>query len=163
MEYADTHTHAHTHEVIQKEIFTNDKNCHRNGDIRREICLWGLYVAYTLQKLWFTAYSRRIPVGLWGLASTPRNSPDFSTLERSRGMGLHLTEFRDALFSFALQTLTCSFLPQSKKAFLISCFLMKPSDLASAIFKEDTGRAQFGYREMHKKLRKKLRKTGSIF
>lgn len=51
MEYADTHTHAHTHEVIQKEIFTNDKNCHRNGDIRREICLWGLYVAYTLQKL----------------------------------------------------------------------------------------------------------------
>lgn len=49
MEYADTHTH--THEVIQKEIFTNDKNCHRNGDIRRETCLWDLYVAYTLQKL----------------------------------------------------------------------------------------------------------------
>lgn len=76
-------------------------------------------------------------------------------------MGLHLTEFRDALFSFALQTF--SFLPQSKKAFLISCFLMKPSDLASAIFKEDTGRAQFGYRQMHKKLRKEAEKDRKHF
>lgn len=73
-------------------------------------------------------------------------------------MGLHLTKFRDALFSFALQTLTWSFLPKSKKAFLISCFLMKPSDPVSAIFKEDAGRAQFRHREIHKKRRKEAEK-----
>lgn len=59
----------------------------------------------------FKGYSRRTPAGIWGLDSSPRNSPDFLTLERSRGMWLHLTRFGDALFSFALQTLTCSCLP----------------------------------------------------
>lgn len=49
-------------------------------------------------------------------------------------MWLHLTMFRDPLFSFALHT---SCLPKNRKV-LISCSQMKPSDSVSAIFKEGT-------------------------
>lgn len=63
-----------------------------------------------LQKYVSEVFMLYTPCESCDLKLTLRNSPDFLTLERSRGMGLHLTKFRDALFSFVLQTLTCSFL-----------------------------------------------------
>lgn len=116
MEYADTHTHT---KIYTKKYLQMIKIATRmavlEGKCVSVFCMWHT-PCRSCEGIRFKACSGRMPVGIWGLARTPRNSPDFSILERSRSMWVHLTRFRDALFSFALQTLTCSCLPPNKKS-----------------------------------------------